>query len=115
MPLHIVHGIGGEVLGFEPLARHLSSDQPLFGFEASLGRKDGTSGVVEPGDTVENSGAGDTGAVAGKIFGYDAFATVQEAVNAVAASASPGRSRPTQVIPWSSDCRKPQTRLPPPN
>ncbi len=35
-PLYIVHGIGGEVLAFEPLARHLPAGQPVFGFEAQI-------------------------------------------------------------------------------
>lgn len=46
VPLHIVHGIGGEVLGFEPLARHLSDEQPVFAFEA-LSDADDRRGVVE--------------------------------------------------------------------
>ncbi len=44
----------------------------------------GTPGVVEYGDTVQNTGAGDNGLVTGKIFGYDAFDTVIGGVAAVA-------------------------------
>ena len=33
-PLFCVHGIGGNVLNFEPLVRHLPCDQPMFGLEA---------------------------------------------------------------------------------
>ncbi|HSF43076.1 MAG TPA: amino acid adenylation domain-containing protein [Thermoanaerobaculia bacterium] len=33
-PLFFVHPIGGEVLVYLPLARHLGPDQPLYGFEA---------------------------------------------------------------------------------
>jgi amino acid adenylation domain-containing protein len=32
-PLFVVHGIGGEVLSFEGLARHLGPDQPFFAFQ----------------------------------------------------------------------------------
>jgi amino acid adenylation domain-containing protein len=33
-PFFCVHGIGGEVLGFERLAHHLGADQPIFAFQA---------------------------------------------------------------------------------
>ena len=32
-PFFCVHGIGGEVLPFQPLARHLSADQPFYGLQ----------------------------------------------------------------------------------
>jgi amino acid adenylation domain-containing protein len=43
-PLYVVHGIGGEVLTFEPLARALPVEQPVFGFESDIwdGREVGT-------------------------------------------------------------------------
>lgn len=34
-PLFIVHAIGGEVLSYQPLVRHLDADQPLIGVQAS--------------------------------------------------------------------------------
>ena len=33
-PFFCVHGAGGHVLGFNPLAQHLGQDQPLYGLEA---------------------------------------------------------------------------------
>jgi amino acid adenylation domain-containing protein len=33
-PFYCVHGIGGEVLSYERLARHLGTDQPFYGFQA---------------------------------------------------------------------------------
>jgi amino acid adenylation domain-containing protein len=43
-PLYVVHGIGGEVLAFEPFARALPPEQPVFGFESDVwdGREMGT-------------------------------------------------------------------------
>ena len=43
-PLYVVHGIGGEVLAFEPFARALPADQPVLGFESDVwdGREMGT-------------------------------------------------------------------------
>jgi amino acid adenylation domain-containing protein len=35
-PLFLVHGIGGEVLEFHDLARHLGPDQPFYGLQAPL-------------------------------------------------------------------------------
>jgi hypothetical protein len=43
----------------------------------------GVVGVVETGDTVQNTGLGDNGTVSGKIFGTDAFATIQDGINGV--------------------------------
>ena len=43
----------------------------------------GSPGTVEPGDTVQSDGVDDE-AVSGKTFGYDAFATLQDAIDAVA-------------------------------
>jgi hypothetical protein len=44
----------------------------------------GVVGIVEIGDTVKNTGPGDNSAVSGKIFGYEAFMTIQNGTNAVA-------------------------------
>src|SRR6185437_3670731 len=41
---------------------------------------------LSAGDTVANTGAGDDGTVTGKIFGTNAFSTIQSAINA----ANPG-------------------------
>jgi amino acid adenylation domain-containing protein len=35
LPLFLVHGFGGEVLGFEPLLRRLHPDQPVYGLQAA--------------------------------------------------------------------------------
>ncbi len=35
-PLYVVHGIGGEILAFEPLSRALPAEQPVFGFESDV-------------------------------------------------------------------------------
>ncbi len=35
-PLYVVHGIGGEILAFEPLSRTLPVEQPVFGFESDV-------------------------------------------------------------------------------
>src|SRR5208283_2392385 len=32
-PLYLIHGVGGKVLGFSDLIRHLDSDQPVYGVE----------------------------------------------------------------------------------
>lgn len=34
MPLFCVHGVGGNVVGFHDLAKHLSADQPVYGIQA---------------------------------------------------------------------------------
>lgn len=42
-PLFFVHGLGGEVLGYRALARHLGSDQPFYGLRAC-----GLDGALKP-------------------------------------------------------------------
>ncbi len=43
-------------------------------------------GGLSYGDTVENTGAGDNGTVTGKIFGYNAFDVIQDALDALTAA-----------------------------
>ena len=51
-PFFLVHGIGGEVLSFAPLARRLGPDQPLYGLRAR-----GADGKGEPFADVESMAA----------------------------------------------------------
>ena len=37
-PLYVIHGIGGSVLGFRALVKHLDSDQPIYGIEYSISK-----------------------------------------------------------------------------
>jgi thioesterase domain-containing protein/acyl carrier protein len=46
-PLFLVHGIGGEVLSFTALARHLGPDQPVFGLQANTDEGAGFFSSVE--------------------------------------------------------------------
>jgi thioesterase domain-containing protein/acyl carrier protein len=46
-PLFLVHGIGGEVLSYGPLATHLGQDQPLYGLRARANVESGASPSVE--------------------------------------------------------------------
>jgi len=46
-PLFLVHGIGGEVLSYGPLATHLGQDQPLYGLRARANVESGTGSSVE--------------------------------------------------------------------
>ena len=51
-PFFLVHGIGGEVLSFAPLARRLAPDQPVYGLRAR-----GSDGDDEPFADVEGMAA----------------------------------------------------------
>jgi amino acid adenylation domain-containing protein len=51
-PLFFVHGVGGEVVGFLPLARRLGQDQPLYAFQAQ-----GADGTGEPLVRIEEMAA----------------------------------------------------------
>ncbi len=43
----------------------------------------GSVGVLDSGDTVDNSGSGDSGSVTGKIYGTNAFSTISDAQAAI--------------------------------
>lgn len=43
-PIVLIHAVGGEVLYYEPLARALGSDQPLYAFQSKLANQ----AVIEP-------------------------------------------------------------------
>src|SRR5262249_8771620 len=51
-PFYCVHGVGGEVLSFEKLAKHLGPDQPFFGFQSR-----GLGSSAEPRHSVEEMAA----------------------------------------------------------
>ena len=51
-PLFFIHAIGGGVLGYKALARHLDPDQPLYGFQAR-----GTDGDAEPSTSIAEMAA----------------------------------------------------------
>jgi amino acid adenylation domain-containing protein len=51
-PFFLVHGIGGEVLSFAPLARHLAPDQPVYGLRAQ-----GSDGRREPHTDIQSMAA----------------------------------------------------------
>ncbi|HEY9429207.1 MAG TPA: alpha/beta fold hydrolase, partial [Gemmatimonadaceae bacterium] len=51
-PLFFVHGMGGNVVGYGNLVRHLGPDQPCYAFQAR-----GLDGAVEPARSVEEMAA----------------------------------------------------------
>ncbi len=52
-PLFMVHPVGGQVLCFQELARHLGTDQPVYGLEASSApnRSEGTTSIEQMADS----------------------------------------------------------------
>jgi amino acid adenylation domain-containing protein len=52
LPLFLVHGMGGSVVGYADLARHLGPDQPVYGLQAR-----GLDGLGEPHHRMEDMAA----------------------------------------------------------